>query len=856
MAQEEKYFSAGAGVFHRGKRRGKDMRWAVMIKKCGCPEDSIYLPERLLSRLEEVKSHSLTLLEAPSGFGKTTSFREYLNKSCPGARSFWYTCREEAGAGAWDGICGLVEKTDPAASIKLRALGVPDRDAAAEAASVISGLRCKLETYLVIDNFQLLKTDAPAAIVNAFSLHNSPLLRIVFITQKLYADRTWEAPGILKISADDFLFDGAAIRRFFELAGLRPDVGEIKTVLDASGGWIAAIRLHRMHYITAGEVSAEDSMDDLIESALWSGLPEQERRLLMSLSLFEGFSARQASMMLENSPGKERTEEILEKIPFTPYAPAEGLFYMHSILREFLKRRFECSPRSFRNQAYVRAGRAAEAAGDLFQATKFYLDTGDYESILAMPFTTRFFYNFPDSGVIDLFERLVDECPDETLMRRPIPLIIFSQQFFRDRRTEAFFTTTALLRRVIETPSGLTDEELGRVRGEFYMLMSFTKFNDIAGMSEYHRRAYSDLERLSSPPRSLIFGGDMPWTMSGASVMFLYWRESGRLDKTLSVMDECLPFYVTLAGGHGAGAGFIFRAEAALARGDDEAAEILSRSALYEAGEAGQTGNSLCAWLVLARTAVLRGDGELYCLARKNIKDEAARSAQRSILRIADLCLAYTDLLIGRHDELPSWLDGEDSIARAVYADGRPYALMIRGAALLSRGRFGELRDSADRVIEIAGRMKYLLPLTVMKIFLSAAADREGNRPGAACLLKDALDLALPDMVLMPFAECAELLEPILPCLAENLDSKNYRALLTLFRRQTEGAAAIRRALSGEAALTERQREIALMLKKGLTVKQIGGRLGISENTVKTTKKAIYERIGVHSRAELAKERF
>lgn len=827
-----------------------------MVKECDRAEETIFFPERLTARLEGTENHSLTLIEAPSGFGKTTSFREYLRRRGPDVRSFWYTCLEGAGVRAWDGICDLVENADPMVSRNLRGLGMPDKDAAADAAAIISECRCDRETFLIIDNYQLLKTDAPAAIVNAFSLHNSPALRMVFITQGLAGDHTWRAPDILKIGAEDYLFDRLSVKRYFELAGLRLTEHELDVVYNASGGWIASIRLHMMQYRAAGAVCPKESMNDLIESALWARMPERERQLLMSVSLFDSFSVGQASMMLDLSPESEKIAELLGKNAFTPYNPGEGVFHMHRILRDFLRSRFEKSPHPFQIQTYARAGRASESAGDLFQATKFYLETGDYESILAMPFTTQFFYNFPERSVIDLFERLVEECPDEVLLIRPISLIIFGQQFFRDRRAGAFSRVVSLLQKLIGTPGRLAGEELWRVRGEFSLLMSFPRFNDIAGMSEYHRRAYSDLERLSSPPRSQIFGGAMPWTMSGASVMFLYWRESGGLDKTLSVMDECLPFYVTLAGGHGAGGEFIMRAETALARGDDEAAEVFSRSALYEAHAAGQTGNSLCAWLVLARTAILRGDRELYGLARESIRDEATKSAQRSILRIADLCLAYTDLLLGRHEEVPSWLNDPGSISRAVYADGRPYALMLHGMALLSRGRHEELRGGAGTVMDGARKMNYILPQVVMQTLLAAAMSREGKYPEAAEHLKGALALALPDMVLMPSAEHAEALTPVLPFLRDELGDEKGRALAALFMRQRKGAAAIRGFLPGEQVLSGRQKEVALMLRKGLTVRQIAGRLGISENTVKTIKKALYERIGVHSRAELSKLHF
>ena len=346
----------------------------------------------------------------------------------------------------------------------------------------------------------------------------------------------------------------------------------------------------------------------------------------------------------------------------------------------------------------------------------------------------------------------------------------------------------------------------------------------------------------------------MPWTLSGASVLFLYWRKSGGLEKTLSVMDDSLPYYVTLAGGHGAGGACILRAEASLLRGDDSEAEILCHKAIYEASAAGQTGNCLCAELLLARVAILRGDYEAYTSIRQNIVKRAKEANQTSMLRIGDLCLAHTDLALGRQEDLPSWLRDAESIRKVVYADGQPYALMLHGMALLRERRYEELYCIAESVKDVARRMNYLLPQVYYSIYLAAAKSAQGRRTEALPHLKEALSLALPDRVYLPFAEHEEYLTPLLQSLRGDLPTEETATLLELCTRQTAGTDAIRRALSGtRSPLSDRQREIALLLKEGLSVKKIADKLFITENTVKSITKTVYGKLGVHSRIELIK---
>ena len=65
----------------------------------------------------------LTIVEAPSGFGKTTAVREYLNENLPqGSCQYWYTSLGEPGVIAWMGICELFSNVSDEVAEDLRNL--------------------------------------------------------------------------------------------------------------------------------------------------------------------------------------------------------------------------------------------------------------------------------------------------------------------------------------------------------------------------------------------------------------------------------------------------------------------------------------------------------------------------------------------------------------------------------------------------------------------------------------------------------------------------------------------------------------------------------------------------------------
>jgi DNA-binding NarL/FixJ family response regulator len=56
-----------------------------------------------------------------------------------------------------------------------------------------------------------------------------------------------------------------------------------------------------------------------------------------------------------------------------------------------------------------------------------------------------------------------------------------------------------------------------------------------------------------------------------------------------------------------------------------------------------------------------------------------------------------------------------------------------------------------------------------------------------------------------------------------------------------------------DAALTQREREVMLLVADGLSNKDVGRRLNLSEGTVKIHLHSIYEKVAVHNRTALAK---
>jgi len=147
-------------------------------------QQKIYLADKLKNELAQIPFYPLTVVVSPSGFGKTTAVREYFKECLPDdARLYWYTCLSENSSAEWAGICDLFTDINSETAKNLKELEFLTPESLIHISAYLKDLRINKETYIVIDNFQLLKSDILQDLINVMSMHGNPHLHIIIITQ-------------------------------------------------------------------------------------------------------------------------------------------------------------------------------------------------------------------------------------------------------------------------------------------------------------------------------------------------------------------------------------------------------------------------------------------------------------------------------------------------------------------------------------------------------------------------------------------------------------------------------------------------------------------------------------------------
>ncbi|NNJ32844.1 helix-turn-helix transcriptional regulator [Lacrimispora defluvii] len=725
------------------------------MRKKSDQQQMYYFSDKLKRQLVQIPHYPLTIVEAPSGFGKTTAVREFLKENLPqSACEFWYTCLGEPTSMAWMGICDLLSNVNDKVADALKKLKMPTLDTLYYMTTYLRDVHCQTETYLIVDNYQLVDSDIPRELISVFSMHGNPNLHMIFITQQLEAKQqiTIHNNHIHTIDASSFFFDREGTASLFRMEGIRLTDDELEKIFMSTEGWVSAIRLQIINYIETGSFTLNTDIEQLVETAIWNKLTQEEEDFLLSVSVLDSFTVHQAAIMTGKETLPEAIQHLLKYNDFIRYIPDQHLYSIHSILRDYVLNRFHHhKPKEYQKQVIHKAGVACAAMSQYYPASKFFYKVRDFDAILSLPFgRDNYLDRHKENNQSEFIATIIKECPDEILRKYPFTMIIFGHYALMNGQTDAYLKLDKLLDSIVQNEADFNQEELQRIKGEYILMTTLGDLNDITKTTEGFKRA---LEFLGKP--STLIRTNTLWMYN--SVLNMHWRESGELENELRQADISASIYCKLTQGHGSGFNIIMRAEAMLMRGEDDEAEILCHKALYEARSYQQTGICISAELVLSRIAILRGDVGGYFAAIKNIQDYTKENSNRYILRMAEHCMSIISLLLGIKDYVAPWLYDMESIKRVLYAPVVPNAQMLYLKLLLMEKRYNEFYGicqlALDESRNPSGNKKHMMQQVYQLIFLAIAKRNNGKHLEAQGHLREALNIALPDQIYLPFAQ-------------------------------------------------------------------------------------------------------
>lgn len=809
---------------------------------------TLYFSDKLKESMHSLIDFPCTVVEAPIGYGKTTAVKEALPDL--GVTTLWQSVYESSTTDFWLGFCHAFGELDPALALNLLAIGIPENSVLMrEVVHLLRAAPILEHTLLIIDDYHMIKSVEIDGFLAFLIQHLPPKLHLVILTRLAFLRENAELQlkGLINhIGVKTLEFEPSDIAKYYKLCGINISQEEQSLLYSNSEGWISALYLFMLDYTKQGHFTTTLEIPELVRYAVFIPLEEELKVFLIHICLFESFSLQQAQQMCPHLHAQELLSRLLSLNAFIVQDRATRHYHLHNIFSTCVREEFAKEPECFQNEQWRKAGQWHMENAEYMAAMKCFFKAKDFDSMLESIDADHV------NGIHDEHKKYlklyVEQCPAGIRAKHHFAMLVYIRRLYMLNEIELFFKTSAEILNNLQADLLLDAAERDRLMGEYELVMGFTKYNQILKMSQHHQAAC----KLLKAPSSLLKNG-LDWTFAAPSVLYMFYRESGKLSEHVAVMKEAMPYYYRVTGGHGMGAETVMEAEAYFLRGDWDSAQIHAHTAIDSARSKQQWSILLCAVFLLARIAVAKGDYKKADSLLFNLREELTTHRRYLLFHTLDACDSYIHCLLGRTSRIADWMASGTLSTNKMSFPAVPAIQMIYGRVLLDQGDYVKLIGQSQQFLQLANVFPNLLSVIYIHIHCAAAYAKINKRMEAIEHMKQALDIAMPDCIYLPFVENGAYLKDMLA--ASDFGSA-YSEMLSkcrsLYKAYDENLAPLRAEQKASGpALTEREQEVAALAAAGHSNKEISQQLFISENTVKARLKSIFEKLSIKSRAQL-----
>lgn len=806
--------------------------------------NSIYISERLQKSLQPVSNSSLTAITAPMGYGKTTAVNWYLSRLAKDSQAllirisiysqnlsiFWKSVQN---AFSFAGL-NFLENYD-----------CPEDEASA---GFLTEILCyqleKCENcYIFIDDFHLLKDDRVATFLCRMAGRIPENVHLIVASRNHFISDDWivRLGGRLhRIEIDDLRLNAGELSAYIRRCGTSLTDSQLEQLLKSSEGWFAAVYLNLCSFSKSGELPGKTSdIYQMFSASMLNPLPEDRKEFLSAMGLADEFTEEMAEFITKREDVHQILKMLTRQNAFVTCLNDGQTYRFHHMMKECAFRAFRTLDDSRQAFYYERYGAWYEKHGAYIHALSAYRRNQNFAAILRVV--------QKDAGILlaslkpeEVLE-VLNRCPVSVLKEYPLAILVLMRCMFNWKNIPKMLGLKELLLASIREHPKLSEEERGNLLGECDLIQSFLMYNDISRMSQFHRSAS---EKMTRPAISIRSDGG--WTFGSPSVLMMFHRKSGDLDKELEEMNQCMPHYYKITNGHGQGAETIMSAEAHFMRGNFVDANIALEKAYTQIQGNGQESIALCCDFLAQRLSICMDIKTRNTFEER--RKELLQGHNTTWVNIFDSTCAYYYAVTGQTERIPALFGAHMLSTVNFLAPGRPMMEMIENQVYLAQGEYSKVIGRSESILAMSQALHYDLVALHVQIQLLAANWKLGKTEQALDLLRRSLSQAFQDGILMPFVENYPYIEELLK---GSFFGINENFLFRITRMGKEWEMRCDQLKKEEAyppvfkVLSDRELEITELMAKHMSNKEIAQSLFLSEGTVKQYINQIYSKLQI-----------
>ncbi|MEA4925967.1 MAG: LuxR C-terminal-related transcriptional regulator [Syntrophomonadaceae bacterium] len=807
--------------------------------------------KRILSRaridaaLLAAFDYPLTILEAPMGYGKTTAVKMFTRNQ--GVRAFWFTfsALSYSETAFWDSFTDHIMEMDGQAGAVLKSLGLPaDAPQMERVLRTLGKVKFAAHSLLVLDDYHLARDARLNSLLLRLAQEELEDLSILLVTRDTTGLDFVEllSRGQCCLLPRQFLkFTEEELGDYCRLMWSHISAADLDKVWQYTDGWISFAHILLLGLETGIPVGVSTTIENMIEGALFNRYDSAMQDFLLRLSIMEEFTAEQAAIITQHEDARQRLSLLGRENAFVFYEEKTERYQIHQVLLNYLRRKRQFSGAELQ-ALYGRLGDWLLGRQEFLPAYRYLHQAGRAEDVLAHLNDPK---NIRNQWLdFDGADEMFNSAPRALLFRYPFAYLLYlfySIVLGKDNAVLGWAERLDELEQHYLAAEGLDKTFQNRILGEILIVRKFTLFNDVAGM----KASNQEIERLLNGRNSYITLQDNEFTFASPHYLYLYFRDKGGFHELAELLSENVG-YAKFSGGCGTGSDALAAAEYALETGDFKNVAPQCRKAIAKAEVMSQAGIIICANFALIRLRLTEGKlpEAMSLLAQTEREVEKLNSSVYNTTM--DLCKGYVFACLGQPERIPSWLQVGEIKAADFFSQGLAFNYIVYGKTLLVLGKYTELESRIEQFEEAFSVFGNRLGFIHNRIFEAAARCHLYGMKDGAAVLETALAEAEEDSLVLPFAENAPHMMGMLKMIARKNPGNGFLNRVLILCREYESMAL---GLSHPAeTLSQREIDILSLAAQGLSRKEVAARLYISEETVKTHFKNVYQKLGVNSK--------